>query len=53
MTKEQKYKLARAISLIEESQRYKGDNHKVLSTWLRVAGDYCQEVAEEVKSHDT
>jgi len=47
MTKEQEYKLRKAFGLILDSLN-QSDEPKI-STWLSVAGDYCKEVAEELK----
>ena len=54
MTHEQIYKLQKAMELINDSI---GNTNmlrpsiklKIISTWLSVAGDYCKQVAEELK----
>lgn len=47
MTPEQKYKLNKAIELIRDSIESE-TNNRILSVWLLVAGDYCNEIAEEI-----
>jgi hypothetical protein len=49
MTKEQIYKLEQALELIQDSIGYeKISRPKIISTWLRVAGNYCREIASEI-----
>lgn len=48
MTPEQAHKLIQASELIDGAVDKESDDPKVISTWLRVAGDYCLEVADGV-----
>ena len=49
MNNRQTYRLEKAISLIEDALRLQNETPpKITSTWLRVAGNYCNEVAEEL-----
>ena len=45
---EHTYKLSQAFVLIDDAYNAHDINPKVLATWLRVAGDYCHQVAEEL-----
>jgi len=50
MNDQQKYELEKAKELIEDSLICQNTrSNKILSTWLSVAGDYCRQVAEELK----
>jgi hypothetical protein len=49
MTKEQKYKLQKAIESITDSlKEEKVTDPKIISIWLSVASDYCREVAGKI-----
>lgn len=49
MTKKQIYKLELAIESIQDSIAYeKVSTPKIISTWLRIAATYCQEIANEI-----
>ena len=49
MTNQQVYKLEKVISLVEDTLRPQNEtNDRVLAIWLKVAGDYCNEVAEDI-----
>ncbi len=45
---EHQHKLAQASHLIDDAYHAHDVDAKVLATWLRVAGDYCHQVAEEL-----
>ncbi|MCK4328764.1 hypothetical protein KAX02_02870 [candidate division WOR-3 bacterium] len=50
ITDEQTYKLEKAIQLIEDTLRLQNEtNSRVMAVWLSVAGDYCSEVAKELR----
>ena len=49
MNKETRLRLEQACELIEDSLlKIKYTDSKIISTWLRVAADYCLEAAEEI-----
>lgn len=49
MTNKQTYKLEKAIQNIEDALRLQNEtNSRIMSVWIKVAGDYCYEVAEEL-----
>jgi len=45
---EHQHKLAQASILIDDAYHAENVAPKVISTWLRVAGDYCHQVAQEI-----
>lgn len=50
MTREQTYRLEKAVENIEDALRLKDeDNSRIMSICLNVAGNYCKEVAGEIK----
>ena len=50
MTDKQTYKLKKAIQNIEDTLRLQNEtNLRIMAVWLSVAGDYCNEVAKEIK----
>lgn len=50
MTPRQIYKLEKAIQNIEDTLRLQNEtNPRIMAIWLSVAGDYCNEVADELK----
>ena len=53
MTEEQKYKLQKAIYLIEDALNNKDTNLKFLAIGLSVAGDYCKEIAKETGNNES
>jgi len=48
LTEEQRYKLNKVIELVNDSLDEREYNFKIISVWLSVAGDYCEEVAKEI-----
>ena len=49
MTKKQKYKLDLAVEEIQAALKYeKTSEPKIILTWIRVAGNYCHEIADEI-----
>ena len=49
MTPEQKFKLEKVIELVSSTLEQPGKDPKILTTWLRVSGDYCYEVADAIR----
>ena len=50
MTDKQKYQLRKAIELITDSiNLFQKTKSKHIDIWLSVAGDYCKEVAKEIR----
>ena len=49
MTNEQKYKIQKVVELATDTlNNYQNTDPKIISVWLSVAGDYCNEVAKEI-----
>lgn len=49
MTNEQKYKIQKVVELATNTlNNYQNTKPKIISVWLSVAGDYCNEVAKEI-----
>ena len=49
MTQAQRDRLQFAINLIENSLTHDQNDKKIISTWLDVAGDCCNEASEEIE----